>query len=175
MQNPGAILLAEDNDDDIFIIRRAFGQAGLIESLHVVPDGAEAIAYLKGEGKYSDRVQHPPPTLLLLDLKMPRKTGFDVLQWIRADPAWRPLRVIVLTTSSDLRDVNRAYQLGANSFLVKPADFEKTMTLIRALKDYWLVTGQLTVDPSPLETFILPASIPPPPPGPAPQQPDALA
>ena len=133
MSGPETILLAEDNDDDVLLIRRAFAQAGLVEPLHVVPNGELAIAYLKGDGAYADRSLYPWPKLLLLDLKMPRKTGLEVLEWIKSNPQSRPLKVVVLTTSTELRDVSLAYQLGAKSFLVKPADFERTLTLIRAL------------------------------------------
>jgi CheY-like chemotaxis protein len=132
------ILLAEDDDNHVFLIRRAFHEANLLNPLFVVRNGEEAIAYLKGEGAYANRAEYPLPALLLLDLKMPRKNGFDVLQWIREEPGLRNLRIIVLTSSEDIRDVNRAYQLGANSFLVKPADFEQFVRVIQALQGYWL-------------------------------------
>src|SRR6266566_5950637 len=99
MPGRGVILLAEDNEDHILLIQRAFTQAGLLNPLYVVRDGEQAIAYLKGGGEYANRDQHPLPELLLLDLKMPRKNGFEVLGWIRSDPGLRPLRVVVLTTS----------------------------------------------------------------------------
>jgi CheY-like chemotaxis protein len=132
------ILLAEDNEDHVFLIRRALGQAGLANPFFVVNNGEEAIHYLSGEGPYAQRDEYPLPDLLLLDLHMPRKDGFEVLEWIRSHPALRALRVVVLTTSTNLADVNRAYQLGANSFLVKPADFESVTHLLRQLKNYWL-------------------------------------
>ena len=138
MHDNGVILLAEDDENDILLVRRAFNQANILNPLQVVRDGQQAIAYLGGEGIYADRTQFPVPTLLLLDLKMPRKNGFDVLEWIRSQPELRCLRVIVLTTSESIRDVNRAYQLGANSFLVKPADFDQFLAVIRALQGYWL-------------------------------------
>jgi CheY-like chemotaxis protein len=103
-----------------------------------VENGEQAIAYLKGEGKYASREEYPLPSLLLLDLKMPRKNGFDVLEWIRQQPGLGSLRVVVLTSSDEIRDVNRAYQLGANSFLVKPLDFSEFVRMTEALKGYWI-------------------------------------
>ena len=122
----------------MILTRRAFKLAGLINPLFVVQDGEEAIAYLKGEGKFSNRTEYPLPTLLLLDLKMPRKNGFDVLEWLRTQPSLAALRVVVLTTSDQIHDVNRAYQLGANSFLTKPVDFRDFVQLSSAIKGYWL-------------------------------------
>jgi len=132
------ILLAEDNQDHVYLIRRAFGQAGLVNPLQVVEDGEQAIAYLKGEGKYANRAEYPLPCLLLLDLKMPNKDGFQVLEWLRTQPSLSALRVVVLTTSGETRDINRAYQLGANSFLTKPVDFRDFVQLTAAIKGYWL-------------------------------------
>lgn len=138
LPNYDVILLAEDNEDHALLTRRAFKQAGLLNPLYVVQDGEEAIAYLKGEGKFSNRSEYPLPTLLLLDLKMPRKNGFEVLEWLRGQPNLAPLRVVVLTTSDQIHDVNRAYQLGANSFLTKPVDFRDFVQLSSAIKGYWL-------------------------------------
>ena len=136
--NYDVILLAEDNEDHAILTRRAFKQAALINPVFVVQDGEEAIAYLKGEGKFSNRTEYPLPTLLLLDLKMPRKNGFEVLEWVRQQPSLAALRVVVLTTSDQIHDVNRAYQLGANSFLTKPVDFRDFVQLSSAIKGYWL-------------------------------------
>lgn len=138
MQNVDVILLAEDNEDHVLLTRRAFKQAGLVNPLFVVENGEEAVAYLTGEGKFANRNEYPLPTLLLLDLKMPRKDGFEVLEWIRKQPTLAALRVVVLTTSDRILDVNRAYQLGANSFLTKPVDFRDFVQLSSAIKGYWL-------------------------------------
>lgn len=132
------ILLVEDNEDHVMLIRHGFKHANLVNPLQVVRDGDEAIAYLKGDGKYANRAEYPLPTLILLDLKMPRKNGFEVLEWIRQQPGLNTLRVVVLTTSEEMRDVNRAYGLGANSFLVKPVDFRDFVQLSQAIKGYWL-------------------------------------
>jgi len=132
------ILLAEDREDDIVLIRRAFRQASLSNPLYVVRDGEETIDYLKGEGKFSNREEYPLPDLLLLDLKMPRIDGFEVLKWIRQQAGLERLRVIVLTSSERMADVNSAYQLGANSFLVKPLDFDHFVETSRTFSRYWL-------------------------------------
>lgn len=134
------ILLAEDNDDHVLLIKRAFVQARLLNPIQVVSDGEQTIAYLKGEGKYANRDEFPMPGLLLLDLKMPNKDGFDVLEWIRQQPALRDLRVVVLTTSDRIFDVQRAYQLGASSFLTKPLDVRDFVLLGPAVKGFWIWT-----------------------------------
>jgi CheY-like chemotaxis protein len=138
MQDEPLILLAEDREDDVIVIRRAFGRAGLTTALHVVRDGEEAISYLAGCGKYANRTEYPLPWLVLLDLKMPRVDGFEVLKWIRKEPGLRSLIVVVLTASEEVRDVNEAYALGANCFMVKPVDFENTTALANLLLHYWL-------------------------------------
>jgi len=132
------ILLAEDREDDILLIRKAFKKAFINNPLFVVRDGEEAIAYLKGEGKYFNRDEFPLPDLLLLDIKMPGVDGFGVLKWIRQQPSLSSLRVVVLTSSEDIQDVNIAYRLGANSFMVKPLDFENFLEMSRFLTSYWL-------------------------------------
>jgi len=138
MSEHAVILLAEDEEDYVLLIRRAFSQANIPYPLQVVWNGQEAISYLKGEGKYSNRDEYPLPDLLLLDLKMPRVNGFEVLQWIRSQPGLSSLRVLVLTSSDQIRDVNEAYKLGANSFLVKPLDFEDFAELNRLIQEFWL-------------------------------------
>jgi CheY-like chemotaxis protein len=131
------ILLAEDSEDDIFIFRRAFKEAGYQSALQVVRHGEEAIAYLQGEAKYANRDEYPLPTLFLLDLKMPRKNGFDVLDWIRDQPTLRRMLIVVLTTSERVEDINRAYKLGANSFLTKPVNFSEFRDMLNLLHTYW--------------------------------------
>src|SRR5947208_2771680 len=111
------ILLVEDSEDDVLIIRKAFRSAGIPNPLHVVRDGEGAIAYLAGEGRFSVRDEYPLPALILLDLKLPGMDGFEILRWIRQSPGLSSLRVVVLTSSENIRDVNAAYALGANSFM----------------------------------------------------------
>ena len=116
-----------------------FGDRANIENpILVVRDGDEALFYLRGEGKYANRAEYPLPCLLLLDLKMPRVSGFDVLAWVRRQPSLASLRVVVLTASEQIRDVNRAYQMGADSFLVKPVDYEQLVQLITTVHGYWI-------------------------------------
>ena len=138
MSDHAVILLAEDREDDVVIIRRAFLQGRILNPLFVVKDGEEVISYLNGEGKYSNRPEYPLPELILLDLKMPKLDGFEVLRWIRQNPGLKALRVVVLTSSEEISDVNRAYQLGANSFLVKPVNFDHLVEVSQAIKGYWL-------------------------------------
>jgi CheY-like chemotaxis protein len=131
------VLIAEDNENDIVMLQRAFRQASITAPIQYVSNGEQAIAYLKGDGRFSRRDEFPLPDLLLLDLKMPRKSGFDVLEWLRTQPSMSHLRVVVLTTSEELRDVNRAYALGAASFLTKPVDFVEFKDTIQAMYNYW--------------------------------------
>lgn len=105
------ILLAEDDENDVFFMERAFKEAQIANPLIRVKDGEEAIAYLEGSGAYADRIQFPLPYLVLLDLKMPRKNGFEVISWVREQPCLKRLPLVVLTSSKEDPDVNRAYEL----------------------------------------------------------------
>ena len=138
MSEDAVILLAEDREDDVILIRKAFQKAGLNNPIHLVTDGEETIAYLNGDRPYTNRAEYPLPHLLLLDLKMPIKDGFDVLRWVRQQPSLQLLPIIVLTSSEQMRDVDLAYQLGANSFLVKPFEFDHLIALSKSLHEYWL-------------------------------------
>ena len=138
MSDNATILLAEDREDDIILIQRAFKAGGIPYPLIVVRDGEEAISYLSGVGRYSNRELYPVPGLFLLDLTLPVTDGFDVLRWIRTQPGLKDLPVVVLTASDRIRDVNQAYQLGAYSFLVKTLDFLDAIALARSISDYWL-------------------------------------
>ena len=131
-------MLAEDDENDIALLRLALRRSSMSSFLHVVRDGEECIAYLEGVGKYANRTEYPLPALLLLDLNMPRTDGFEVLRWIRENPYLNRLRVVVLTTSEHIYDVNRAYDLGANSFLVKTRQLEDFVAQIDAIQSYWL-------------------------------------
>ena len=138
-----AILLVEDRSDDVALARRAFRELNLRNPFHVVSDGEEALAYVTGQGIYADRTRYPLPDIMLLDLKLPKLDGFELLGQIRKMPDLNPMRIIVLTSSEDIYDVNRAYALGANSFLVKPQDFSDFSTLIRTLSAFWLHTNKM--------------------------------
>ena len=141
---PERILVAEDDAADAFFLQRAFAKAGVPSTLHFVRDGQEAVDYLHGEGKFSDRKEYPVPHLLLLDLKMPRLSGFQVLDWLRQQPNLKRLPVIVFSSSDESQDVNRAYDLGANSYLVKPHALEDLVELVDRLKKYWLEVNQVS-------------------------------
>jgi len=138
MSDLSVILLVEDSQDDILLMRRALLVANIVNPLQVVRSGDEAIDYLSAKGRYTNRAEFPLPGIVLLDLKMPGKDGFEVLAWIRRSPTLSALRVIVLTSSNRIEDVTRAYQWGANSFLVKPVIFEQFVLATTALKNYWL-------------------------------------
>ena len=142
------ILLAEDDEDDLFLMRRAAVKAGLANPLHVVRDGEQVLAYLKGEGVYGDRAQYPFPTVLLLDIKMPGMNGLDVLSAIRRDPRLRRLVVIFLTSSNQTQDINLAFELQANSYLVKPGDTNGMTNILQKLKDYWFMMNQYPLCPA---------------------------
>jgi CheY-like chemotaxis protein len=140
MQEHAVILLVDDCDDDIVLVRKAFQRAYLPNPIHVVRSGEEAIAFLMGEKQYANRQEYPLPDLILLDLKMPKIDGFEVLSWIRNQPGIRGIAVVVLTSSDQIRDVNKAYALGANSFLVKPVDFNNYVELGKLIREYWMKT-----------------------------------
>jgi CheY-like chemotaxis protein len=135
-QTRPVILLVDDNPHDVVLIRLAFRRVGIIDTIQLVKDGNEAMRYVKGEGVYADRHQFPPPTLILLDLKMPQTSGFDVLKWIREQPEVANVVVVVMSGSRNDDDIERAYSLGAHSYLVKPTKFEDMVKMMETLKDY---------------------------------------
>ena len=137
-QNHSVIMVVDDRDDDLVLIRKAFLRARVLNPIVSINSGDEAILYLKGEGKYANRDEYPLPDLLLLDLKMPKTDGFDVLQWVRTQRGLSSLRVVVLTSSDQIKDVNRAYELGANSFITKPVSPEQFTDVANALNGYWI-------------------------------------
>ncbi len=138
MTTNSAILLIEDNEDDVFLMRRALQGARVANPLHVVEDGQEAVDYLGGAGKFADRDMYPLPAVAFLDLKLPYLSGHDVLAWIRKQKELEALVVIVLTSSNEASDLSRCYALGANSYLVKPPTPEQLEDLAKAFKWYWL-------------------------------------
>ena len=136
MQSSLTILAAEDNPDDVFLLKQAFLKAGVEPVVHAVCDGLEAIAYLSGEGAYRDRAAYPIPDVLLLDLNMPRCNGFEVLAWIRREPRLARIATHVLTASSRPADVQRAYELGARSYVVKPTRIDDLIAFAGALLEW---------------------------------------
>ena len=131
------ILLVEDDPNDVWLVKHAFQSANISNPLRIVNDGQEAIDYLKGNGLYSDRGAFPLPKLVLLDLKMPRLNGFDVIGWMRRHYPWKLTPIIILSSSALPQDVNRAYELGANAYMVKPADYRALERLFRTIADFW--------------------------------------
>src|SRR5580765_2285370 len=142
MLEAGNILVAEDQPEEVMLLKRAFAHVGVKAPLHFVKDGQEAIDYLSGQDAFTDRYVHPLPTMMLLDLKMPRVDGFDVLGWVRQQPALKRLPIIVLSSSSMPEDIDRAYDLGANSFIVKPTGMDAQGEVVEQLQDYWLELNQ---------------------------------
>ena len=135
------VLIVDDSEYDALLMRTVFERCGFVQPLRFARDGEEAIAYLRGDGVYIDRKQFPLPTVVLLDLNMPRKNGFEVLEWIQQQPALRRLRVYVLSASSRAEDIQRSYDLGAGSYLVKPGNLDGLMHLAKTLIT-WLKLSQ---------------------------------
>ena len=134
------ILLVEDNPDDAFFIQRAFHTAHIKHPLFTVGNGREAIDYLSGKEQFGDRAVYPLPQLVLADLKMPQASGFDLVEWMRTMPHCKLIPIIILSSSALPSDVNRAYALGANAYMVKPADAESLRRLFQTIADFWAAT-----------------------------------
>jgi CheY-like chemotaxis protein len=144
MPERAVILIVDDNEADQMFIRRAFTKARVLNTLIAIRTGEEAVAYLRGTGQYTNRAECPLPDLVLLDLKLSGISGFEVLMWIRQQPELKALRVVVLTGSNAIEDINLANQLGANGILMKPLDFENFVQVAGFVKvggmmeGYWL-------------------------------------
>lgn len=138
MMTRRTILQVEDREEDVFLLRYAFKRAGIENPIQVAVDGQQAVDYLSGKDAYSDRLQFPLPQLVLLDLQLPHLTGLQVLEWIQQQPALKSLIVIVLSSSIHEGDIRRAYELGANAFLVKPSSTDTLADMSVALKHFWL-------------------------------------
>lgn len=132
------ILLVEDNSDDVLFMKRACRQVEIVQPLHIVEHGQAAIDFLSHTGHYADKSKSPTPRLVLLDLKLPYKSGLEVLQWIRAQDFLKTIPVIIFTTSAENSDVERAYRYGANGYLVKPANMNELSNILRSLKAFWI-------------------------------------
>jgi CheY-like chemotaxis protein len=136
------ILLVEDNEDDVFLMTRALKNALVDLPLQVAPDGQQALDYLAGIGPYADRVTYPKPAITFLDIKLPQVSGLEVLRWMREHSDWRRSVVIILTSSNHPDDVRQAYDLGANSYVVKPASFQQLVEFAKGFKSYWLACNR---------------------------------
>lgn len=139
---PFFILHVEDDANDVLLVERALRKINVPTRIFAVPDGDKAVSYLSGRDEFTDRDMHPLPALVLLDLKMPRKSGLEVLAWIRGQPGFRSMVVVIFTSSKHEHDMEQAYQLGANSYLVKPVGFESLAETVRALNHYWGTLNQ---------------------------------
>jgi CheY-like chemotaxis protein len=139
---PG-LLLVEDNEDDVFLMTRALKNAGVDLPVQVVGDGQQAVEYLGRTGQFAGRGDSLNPMAVFLDIKLPRVSGLEVLRWIRSQPEVRRLVVIVLTSSNHPTDLRQAYDLGANSYVVKPASYEHLVQFAEAFKSYWLVNNRV--------------------------------
>jgi CheY-like chemotaxis protein len=132
------VLLVEDDLNDIFLVKRAFKMARIKNPLQIVTDGQEAISYLRGDGKYADREAYPLPKLIVMDIRMPRVSGFEVLTWVKdtSKPLHR-IPVVIVSSSDNPADINRAYELGANAYMVKPVELRAVEHLFESITHYW--------------------------------------
>lgn len=142
MSTEHTILLVEDNPKDVFLVQRALRKAEIVTLLQVVSNGDAALQYLSGEAPYGNRTAYPLPVVVLLDLKLPRRSGAEVLTWIRQQPLLRRLPVVALTSSREYADINRIYDLGANAYIVKPTDFEQLIDVLKTLNLHWITYNE---------------------------------
>lgn len=140
------ILLVDDDPDFLLMMERAFRKNGVTGVLNQATDGAEAIAYMMGEGKFSDRSVYEYPTFIMTDLKMPHADGFAVLEHLKSNPDWAIIPSVVFSGSADLDDIKKAYMLGASSYHVKPNSFEELRQRLKILHDYWMTCETPEVD-----------------------------
>ncbi len=138
MSNNVAILLAEDDENDIFLMQRAFARAGIPNPLFVARNGQEAVDYMAGTGKFAQRDKFPLPGMVLLDLKLPWMDGFDVLRWMRTQPSFNSVPVVVLTSSKLQADIDRSREFGVYDYRVKPHSFDDLVRLLDDVRKCWL-------------------------------------
>jgi two-component system, response regulator len=138
----GEIVVVEDNPDDVKLALRAFRKANAADQVTILRDGAEALEYLFCTGRYQHRVGEPPPRVVVLDLKLPLVDGLEVLRRVKSDPQTRMIPIVVMTSSSEARDMTTTYGLGANSYIQKPVDFASFTEVVRGISAYWLTVNQ---------------------------------
>jgi CheY-like chemotaxis protein len=146
---PVTILVADDDPDDRQLTKEAFEESRILNDLRFVVDGVELMEYLQRRGRYADPADSPRPSLILLDLNMPRKDGREALEEIRSDPRLRAIRIIVMTTSKAEEDILRSYNLSASSYITKPITFDGLVEVVKALGKYWLEIVELPADDDP--------------------------
>jgi len=139
MGTPGVILYAEDDENDVFLMQRAFKQAGVSNPLLILPDGNRTVDYLLGKGQCSDRTAFPLPHLILLDLKLTGISGLDILKLVRTTPSISTTPVVILTSSIEDQDIHRTYVQGANAYLVKPSDPGRLLFMVQSIRDFWIL------------------------------------
>ena len=142
MPDQGSILVVEDSEDHVLLLQYAFGKAGITNPVKVAGTAEDAIAYLAGTGAYLDWNRHPLPAIVLLDIKLPGLSGFDVLKWIRQHPGLKALRVVMLTSSDLGQEIKMAHELGANAFFTKPVDLDRLVEMLKTLRAHWLEFSQ---------------------------------
>jgi CheY-like chemotaxis protein len=140
------IMVVDDSPNDLLFIEKAFREIGVTDPIHKISGGAEAIAYMMGRGKYSDRSLYAYPTFITIDLKMPGTDGFAVLEHLKDNPDWAIIPTVVLSSSRDLDDIRKAYMLGASSFHVKPNSLDGLRRQLKVLHDYWMTCEVPEVD-----------------------------
>jgi CheY-like chemotaxis protein len=133
----GTILIVEDEEHDIEFLKRAFARAGVPNPVRSVGNGEQAVAYLKGEGKYADRAAYPVPRVILTDLKMPQMTGLEFLRWVHENPRYQVIPTIIFTSSTSQTDVKAAFAYGASGYMVKPLGFENLVRTVGLIAEYW--------------------------------------
>ena len=139
------ILHAEDDPNDALLIQMSFRKAGATAPITVMEDGARVIDYLKGEGEFANRQRHPLPTVALLDIKIPRYSGLEVLEWIRSQSRFAALPVIIFSSSRNLADIRRAYELGVNAYIVKAVEYDELQATVKALHSFWIQKNVLPI------------------------------
>jgi CheY-like chemotaxis protein len=132
------ILIVEDEESDVLLMRLAMKKVGVVNPIQIVSHGQEALEYLQGTGKFGSRVEFPMPSLVLLDLKLPGLSGLEVLEWLRRQPQFQSLIVIMLSSSKEPKDIQAAYRAGANAYVAKPPSVEKRLVLAQSIKDFWI-------------------------------------
>jgi chemotaxis family two-component system response regulator Rcp1 len=142
--DPIQVLLVEDNPGDVRLTREALRDGKVRNNLSVAPDGVEALAFLRRQGKYADA---PRPDVILLDLNLPKKDGREVLEEVKADPSLRNIPVVILTSSEAERDIAQAYDLHANCYITKPVDLDQFITVVKSIEDFWFTIVKLPPEP----------------------------
>jgi CheY-like chemotaxis protein len=136
------ILLVEDDENDATLLRMAFEKNSIANPVQWVKDGLEAVSYLNGDGIYADRAKYPFPEVLLLDLKMPRMTGLELLKWISEHPEFKVIPTIIMTSSRQELDIESAYKLGANTYMTKPIAFDQLAQMVKLTHEYWAMSAK---------------------------------